>query len=284
MQRSIYTHKILDTIQATGGDIIVKNGYLYIKGNLMFKFADVERNGIVKATPVTSATAGVLTYAVPLVPANSTVYSVSVTVANPTATGAQQNPLVFTIPVTTAATGTLANTDLVTQFKNLINSTNQSYSTYFVATGTTTLILTATSSYPVIIGNATPNITVTQTTQGVATAGLPANMAALGVIYGTPASQLGQGNPTNTIWISGTAGTLASASYYSYSINSALNIGENATMRVNQENSQILWVATDATNRATFITDLDNVLGGFLKDGTTVSTHPAEVVQSSATQ
>ena len=39
-----------------------------------------------------------------------------------------------------------------------------------------------------------------------------------------------------------------------------------------------------ATNYATFITDLDNVLGGFLKDGSTRSQHQLEVNSQGGTQ
>lgn len=277
MQRSTYLHKILDTIQPTGGDIVVKNRYLYINGVLMFKMDDVERDGITKAVSVGSVTAGVLTYGVPVVPLNATTYNIQVTVDNPTAQGVQQNPLVFNIPVTTPANGTLANADLVTLFKNKINAVAQTYNTYFVASGTTSLVLTATTAYPVITGSATSPMTVVQTTTGVPTSGLVANMLALGVQTNSTPAQLGVGNPSNTQWISGTPGTLAGTSYTAYTILSALNVGESNTQRINQENNQILWVDEQSANYAVFIADLDQVLGGFLKAGTIVNTHELEV-------
>lgn len=284
MQRSIYQNKILDTIQPTGGDIVVKDGYLYINGTLMWAFKDVERDGITKATAVASPTAAILTYSVPAIPLNSTVYTIQVTVNNPNATGAQQNPLVFSIPVTTPATGTLANTDLVTLFKTAINSVYQAYNTYFVATGTTTLILTATTAYPVMIGGVTAPITVVQTTAGIPTSGLVANLLAQGVQVTTSPAQLGTGTPISTLWLSGTQGTLAGTQYTTYVCLNAMNVGEVNTGRFNQENTQALYVNESATNYAVFIADLDNVLKGYIKGGSTINVHIVETTPNSAAQ
>lgn len=284
MQRSIYQNKVLDTIQTSGQDIVVKDGYLYINGTLMWAFKDVENAGISKAVAVASVTPAVLTYTVPAVPLNSTVYTIQVTVNNPTAQGDQQNPLVFNIPVTTVATGTLANTDLVTQFTNAINSVYQAYNTYFVASGSTTLILTATTAYPVMIGGVTAPITVVQTTAGVPTSGLVANLIAQGVQVNTTPPQLGKGTPLNTIWLSGTSGTLAGTSYTTYICANAMNVGEVNTGRFNQENTQVLYISEQATNYAVFIADLDNVLKGFIKAGGTINVHIVETVAGASAQ
>lgn len=261
MQRSVYQHTVLDTIQASGLDIVVQNRQLYINGVSMWKFDDVRVNGIKKKTAVTSETLAKLTYTVPAVPANSTTYTVQFTVANNGATGAQSNPLVFNISVLTAATGTLANTDLVTQFKAVL--ANAPYTTYIAASGTTTLVLDAVAGYPVLIGGATAPITVAQTAQGIPKNGLPANMVALGV------------TPTPT-----------GAAYTMYYCENFAAIGETNTRRFNQGVQQVLWLREAATNYATFITDFDNVLLGFLKDGTTINNHQLEVgaATASATQ
>ncbi len=276
MQRSVYQHKILDTIAASGADIGVKNRYIYINGVQMWKQDDVEKDGITFIPNVQSVTAAVLTYSVPAVPTNSTVYTIQVTVPNPNAQGDQQNPLVLNIPVTTPSTGTLANTDLVTLFKTAINSVYQGYNTYFVATGTTTLILTATTVYPVMIGGVTAPITVVQTTAGVNLQGNVAQMESLGVTVNSVPAQLGAGNPNNTIWVSGTAGTLAGTYYDAYFCASALNIGEQNTIRQNQEFGQYLWINSGSGNAASFESILNAVLGGFLRNGTTINWHELE--------
>ena len=285
MQRSVISHKILDVVQASGADITVKNRYLYIKGNMIGKFDDMEKDGVQQIVAVSSVTQAVLTFSVPAVPLNSSatvpqIYSIQVTVDNPGATGVQNNPLVFNFSVTTPVTGTLANTDLVTLFKTLINSTSQSYSTYFVATGTTTLILTATTAYPVMIGTPTAPITVAQTTQGVQLAGQVANMKALGVVTASTPTRLNKGQPTNTYWITGTSGTLSNAAttgYTAFTFFSALDVGESNTARVNQKGVQYLWVNNADANAAAFCSILNAVLGGYQRNGTTVNFKELEV-------
>ncbi len=279
MQRSVYQHKILDTIAASGADITVKNRYVFINGFQMFKMDDVEQNGVVFVPKVSSVTQGVLTYTVPSVPVNSTTYTIGLSIANPGATGSQDNPLNQIVSVITAATGTLANTDLVTQFKNRIN--NDAYlSQFVVASGSTTLILTATTSYPVIVNFSTvAPITVVQTTVGVQTAGSVAEMQALGALVpnSTVPAPLGTGNSNNTIWITGTAGTYAGTSYDLYYCASALNVGEGNTVRINQENVQCLWVNNGSGNAAAFESIFNAILGGYQRNGTLVNFHELEV-------
>lgn len=266
MQRSIYKHIILDTIQVTGDDVLVKNRHLYVNNVLLWKFDDVDKDSVNKTTGTASVTPGVLTYSLPLVPVNSTQYSIQVTVANPGAEGSDPDPLVFNITVTTAATGTLANTDLATQFANVINAAGSVYQPYFSAVAAATLELTAETAYPVIIGSATSPITVTQSTQGTQAAGTPALMADLGV------------GDSNTIWASGTTGTLAGTVYDLYYAAVHTNIGETNTARVNQGEHVLLWVNQSATNRANFETALENVLkGGTKTSATTSNTDTIEV-------
>ncbi len=279
MQRSVYQHKILDTIAASGADITVKNRYVYINGVQMFKMDDVEQNGIVFVPKVSSVTAGVLTYTVPSVPVNSTTYTIGFSVGNPGATGSQDNPLNNTVSVITAATGTLANTDLVTQFKNRINN-DANLSQYVVASGSTTLILTAVAAYPILVNFSTVSpITVAQTTLGIGLAGSVAEMQALGVVVPSSASPapLGTGIANNTIWITGTTGTFAGTYYDLYYCASALNVGEGNTIRLNQENVQCLWVNNGSGNAAAFESIFNAILGGYQRNGTLVNFHELEV-------
>lgn len=264
MQRSIYKHIILDTIAVTGDDISVVNRHLYINGVLLWKFDDV--SVATKVANVSSETAGVLTYTPTATPANATTYYVSFTVSNPNAEGAQNDPLIFNVAVNTPATGSLTATTLVTQFKNAL--ANAPYTTYVTASGSSTLVLTATTGYPVIIGNNTPDITVVQTTQGVALAGTVAEMEALGA------------GDNNTVWASGTAGTFAGTAYDLYYATAFTNIGEQNTTRVNQGTQICLWVNAGATNKSTFETALENVLkGGTKSSATTAYTNTIAVNQ-----
>ncbi len=258
MQRSIYKHVILDTIQATGDDVIVDNRILYINGVQMFKFDNIAQGGYSKVSGVSSVTAGVVTYTPLANPANSTQYKIQVTVANPGATGAQPNPLIFNVAVTTPSTGTLTATTLADQFRTALGQSP--YTTYFTASGSGTLILTATSSYPVIVAASQVGMTAVQTTQGVEITGTPTTMALIGA-----------GNNANTVWASGTRGTFAGTLYDLYFDFEYREIGETNTDRVNQGLQQCLWVNFGATNRSTFETALENVLAGGTKTSATTA-------------
>lgn len=263
MQRSVYKHIILDTVAATGGDILVKNRYIYVNGVALWKQDDVANGGVVYVASNSSVTPGVLTYDFPNTPLNNTTYTIQVTVSNGGGQGANNNPLVFNISVVTPATGTLTDNDVVDLFEAKINT--PAYSDYFTASGTDDLVVTATTAYPVIIGSAVSPATVTQTTPGVTKAGSLAQMAALGV-----------GENGNTVWASGTKGTFAGTYYDLYYCLNYKEIGENNTALVKQANQVCLWIPNGATNASDFVTALDNVLGGFLLDGTTVSEHQLE--------
>lgn len=249
MQRSIYQHIILDTVLGTAADLLVKERHLYIAGTLMYKLDDVSRGSVVKETSITSETAGVVTYTPPATPVNSTTYSIQFRVANPGATGAQDDPLVFNVSVTTPATGTLTATTLADQFRTVLATSP--YSTYVTGSGTATLIITGNSGYPIVIGSSTSPITSVQTTIGVAKRGTPTAMAALGVgtTYG------------NTVYLNGTQ-SLAGTKYTLYTSLEHRNIGESVTDRVNQGMLKMLWINEDDGDAAALIAAIDLALAG----------------------
>ena len=247
-QVTVNTNVVLNTT-AGSTDIVVKNRELYIKGALFLRFDDVQAGSIVKETAITSETLGVVTFTVAsATPAFNTTYSLSLTIQNPGAQGATPNPITSVISIVTPATGTLTPTTVDAQFIARINATLGSY---VLATGTTTLIVTALAGYPVLTGGWVINpdaSTVAQTTQGISKRGTAAALNTLGV-------------PT----------TLTTGTAYSlYSVINATDIGQNNTMRVNQVTPKMLWLNESMTNYASFITAMDiAILAATYIQGTT---------------
>ena len=283
MQRSVYKHIICDTLSATGGEIIVIDDVLFINGTKICTLRDVRFKGVVYVPAVASETLGKVTFTVASAnPANSTVYSLTIVQSNPNAKGAEQNPIVKTYSITTPPTGVLTPTTVDAQ---LLAAINADASKHFTAVGGATLALTAAAGYPILTGSWTANpdaSTVVQTTQGVTLAGSLAEMYALGV---TTATQLPPpGVASNTVWATGTAGTLATTFYDLYYFESFENIGESNTARINQGTQICLWIGREASNRSAFEAVLENILAGFLRDGTTTSNHQLEVLNDGSTQ
>ncbi len=283
MQRSIYRHIIADTLAASGADLSVTQDVLYVNGVKVARLLDVRNGGANSVPSVSSETLGVVTFTVASgTPAFGVQYGITLVQPNPTAQGAEPNPIVKNYTITTPLTGTLTPTTVDAQLLALINADS---SKHFTAAGGATLAITAAAGYPILIGswNQNPDAsTVVQTTQGVALSGAVASMLLQGVT--TTANPPGQGAFSNTVWASGTSGTLADTYYDLYYFESYEAIGESNTSRVNQGVQTCLWVGHNASNRATFESILTALLGGYLRNGTTTSNHQLETIPYGAAQ
>lgn len=284
MQRTVYRHIIADTLAPSGADLTVLQDVLYVNGVKIATLRDVRNQGAESIPAVTSETAGVVTFTVAsATPAYSTTYGIYVIQANPNAQGADPNPIVKYYAVTTPATGTLTPTTVDAQLLALINADS---SKHFTAAGGATLVLTAAAGYPILTGGWQQNpdsSTVAQTTVGIQKQGTLAQMYSLGVATtGNPATP--PANFSNTIWASGTAGTLADTAYDAFYFESFENIGENNTLRAAQGNQTVLWIGHSASNRAAFVSILTAILGGFLRNGTSVSYKQLETIPYNTTQ
>ncbi len=250
---AIYKHVILDTVQASGQDVTAQNQMVHIEKFPWIKFTDVLTNGVKKETAITSETLGVVTFTVAAAtPAFSTVYSLNLQIENPAPTGTQDAVISKVITITTPAVGTLTPTTVSDQFRAAINA---QLGTYVLATGTTTLIVTALAGYPFLSGGWAVNpdaSTVVQTTLGIEKRGTPTYMAYLGV-----------GDNAQTIWASGTRGTLAGSAYTLYAVQVANAIGTDHSFRANQLAVTCLWINESATNASTLVTDIDGIMQGF---------------------
>lgn len=234
------------------GDIVVKDRHLFIQGQAFFKFDDVELGSIVKETAITSETLGVVTFTVAsATPAYNTQYSLALTIQpTSTATGTATVPITRVISIATPATGTLTPTTVDAQF---IAAINAALGSYVLATGTTTLIVTALAGYPILTGGWVVNpdsSTVAQTTQGIAKRGTAAALQALGV----PSALT----------------TAAAYTLYSCITDTGL-AGFNNTARVNQRTPKMLWLSESMTNVASFISRFDQAILAYTGiSGTTV--------------
>lgn len=230
MQRSIYKNIVLDTIAASGADVVVTNRKLYIAGEFITKLDDVVN--VEKKVAITSETAGVVTFSSPTV-VNDKDYTLTLTQPNPNAEGAAPNPIVYVYTVHTPATGSVTATTLYDQFRAAINADLASHVT---PSGTTTLICTADSGYPVLIGSSVNAGTCTQTTQGIAKFGVPATLDAFGA--------KGYTGDTYTMYY-----------FFDYNL-----LGESNTMRQNQGTQVVLWANEDEGGYAAFVAELDDAL------------------------
>lgn len=258
-QRSVNQNIVLNST-AGSTDIVVKDRHFFLQGQVFFKFDDVVLGSMVKETAITSETLGVVTFTVAsATPAYSTTYSLSLTIQPLlTAQGTANVPITRVISITTPATGTLTPTTVDAQF---IAAINASLGTYVLASGTTTLVVTALATYPILTGGWVVNpdtSTVTQTTQGIAKRGTPAAMQAIGV-----------------------SSTLTTAAGYTlYSCLVASNIGENNTSRVNQLTPKMLWLSESMTNYANFVLRIDQALLAYTStSGTTVDHSVIDVLE-----
>lgn len=246
-------HIVLNTLQASAADLIVKNQWAYIDSEPLGRVMDLEGGATRKELAVTSATPAVWTYTPPAgALLNSQNYGLRVTQWFPGAEGVEQKYITRDLVITTPATGTITATSIANQFRNEIFTSTSPFD--ITASGTTTLILTASSTNPIVVVSwlnfgAGASTDLGETTTGIATRGTPAAMQALGV------------SSDDT---TGTAYTL-------YSFAGDPPTGKSNSMRVNQYEVVYLWINQSATNYAAFITRMDEFVQSFPSGGSTYS-------------
>jgi hypothetical protein len=247
---------VLNTTAASAADLIVSNRITYLQKNRVGVFLNFEAGVYSKQTAISSETAGVVTVT-PTSPTNSTTYSFSFTQQFPNAQGSAPLSITKVISVTTPATGTITATTINDQFRNEYFALQSTFQV--VATGTTTLILTANAGYPVIYGSwynagTSPGTGgVVNTISGIYKRGLAANLLALGV---------------DSTLVTGAAYTL-------YALQNNEHTGYNNTAYVQQPERVYIWLNEAMTNYAALITRLDEWASSFASGGTTVD--PEEI-------
>lgn len=249
---------VINTITAAGAGIFVSNQIVWIEKNRVGRFLDLVAGETVKETAITSATAGVVTYT-PTTPLNDTDYSIQLTQLIPAATGVNPKQITKVLTIHTPATGTITATTISNQFKNEYFSgqiTTYSSGVYLLSTsalGTGSVVMTAAATAPVLFASwyAGGGVAgdVVNTTSGIQTRGLPANMLALGV----------------------PSASITDTSYTLYSFGNNENTGQNNTMKVNQHEAVYVWIASNATNFAGAITRMDELINSFPSGGSTFS-------------
>lgn len=235
------------TVTALGADAVVSGGYLYLKG-----FEPMLVSGIKPTSVIAPVTEQLEVWTGTPTAANSTVYQISLTYSNRN-TGAIETW--NSVPYTSDATATA--TEICDNLRAQVNAMNEVIPV--VATGTTTLVLTAEAGFAVF--------TATDMGPGVVafvngTAGIPA------VGKG---SDLKNGNYTDS--------TLVDASYYyqvTMNYNNRKNIG-SAQESTSLVNKSVLYVLSTATNVLTLVGTygtLTQALAGYSATWTAAGTVP----------
>jgi len=249
---------VLNTTAASAADVVVDRGIVYLKNNRVGRYLDFTQTSWVKETAITSETAGVVTYT-PTTPLNSTTYSFTLTQLVPSAQGVSPKVITKLISVTTPATGSITATTICNQIKNeffagqiTTYSTGEfQLTTNALAAGT--VVMTASSGSPILFAswyNSGGGVAgdLINTTPGVNTRGLPANLIAAGV----------------------PSATASGTSYTLYAGQNKEHTGFNNTMQVNQPEEIYIWLNSDMTNFAALITRMDELMNIYSAGGTVV--------------
>jgi len=238
-------------ITAAGGDVTVAQGVVYLGTNRLGRYLDLTQKSWVKQTGISSQTNGVVTYT-PTNPLNSTTYGFTLNQVNPSATGTMPDITTKLITITTPATGSITATTISDQFKNEFFSTGSNgFNVTVNATGAGTVVITAAAGYPFIWGSWYSGGVagdLINTTLGIATRGLPADLIAAGV----------------------PSATASAALYTLYAGQNKEMTGFNNTMQINQPEEVFVWISESMTGYAALITRMDELMNSYAAGGTAV--------------
>jgi hypothetical protein len=158
---------ILNTLADNSADFVVNAaGELFITG--AEETINVSSSSTtIKATPAVAETSGIVTFTTTGSIVSGATYSVTLTGNTITNGDSQSNIRTFSV----TATSTDTFTTLFDKFRTAINA--EIVNLQITATGTTTLICTGRTGYPIVFGSTTSSqFTATQTTAGVSAIGL----------------------------------------------------------------------------------------------------------------
>jgi hypothetical protein len=201
---------------------------------------------------VTSETLGVVTIT-PTNVTNSGTYSISVTQLNPNATGVEPSVIQRVISVNTPAVGAITATTVSDQFKNEYFSLTNPFHVTTNALLAGTVVLTAEAGYPILFASFYNSglgaaADVVNSTPGIQTTGLPADMVELGV----------------------DSALITGSDYDLYVLQNSEFIGDNNAQRVNSPEHIYIWVNNEDDDSGAFKTALNAILNA--NDGGAVQT------------
>lgn len=230
MQKNIVNFNVLTTLSAAGADISFANNKFSITGGLKFDPRQVQTTSGIITTVAETAQVDILT----ITAAASTDYRISIIQALP-------NGVVYneTFNYTSKSSGDDTATTIGDAFRSMINASNLE----IVASGTTTLILTANAGYATFtssVAGSAGTISIALTTPGVAAVNTYASLVANGV----PATSLTVG-----------------ATYTSWTVTYVNVDGSVDKITDSSENQWTVYAQDGITNLAAFVAKLSLVNG-----------------------